>query len=370
MAVIGVGDWLLGRGKTAGKRSALRICIIDDESITLSVIGHVLSRIEPYDVESFLSAKDALLRCQEITFDLVLVDYRMADIDGITFVTNLRKMEAYHHIPIIMLTADEGRELRLAAVKAGATDFLHKPFDPEELRVRVKNLLSLREAQLALIDRAKLLDYEVKRATRKLATREEELIWRLSRAIETRDGSTGEHICRVASVAKIIATHLGLSSDYCRTLYLATPLHDTGKIGISDAVLNKPGALSPSERAEIEKHTKIGAKILEDGDSALIRMAHEVALYHHEKWDGTGYGRGLAGKDIPLSGRITAVADVFDALCSERPYKAAWTFDAAYDEIVSQSGKHFDPDCVAAFQSGIAEINAVYNAPTSDVRIA
>lgn len=338
----------------------MRVCIIDDERISLKIISAVLSRVDSYSVETFTSAKEALAQCHNVTFDLVLVDYCMNEMNGLDCLKAMRDMPDYKFVPIIMLTADEDRELRLAAVRAGATDFLNKPFDPEELRVRAKNLLSLREAQLALMNRAKHLDYEVKQATQKLVAREEELIWRLSRAIETRDGSTGEHVSRVASVAKIIAQNLGMSDAFCRTLYLATPLHDTGKIGISDAVLNKPGKLTPDERKEIETHTDIGADILQKGESDLIRMAHEIALYHHEKWDGTGYGRGLAGEDIPLTGRITAVADVFDALCSERTYKPAWPFDEALAEILRQSGKHFDPKCIGAFKAGVNDIRQIY----------
>ncbi|SMY10009.1 Cyclic di-GMP phosphodiesterase response regulator RpfG [Flavimaricola marinus] len=339
----------------------MRICVVDDELISLNIIRAVLARVDSYDVESFSSPLKALARCKEATFDLVLIDYRMIEMNGIECVSKLRCLAEYEHVPIIMLTADNERELRLAAVRAGATDFVNKPFDPEELRVRVRNLLSLREAQVALLDRAKHLDYEVKYITRKLAEREEELIWRLSRAIDTRDGSTGQHISRVAILAQIIARNLGMSPDYCRTIYLATPLHDTGKIGISDAVLNKAGRLTEQEMAEIRRHTEIGANILQDGESDLLKMAHEIALFHHEKWDGSGYGHGLSGEEIPLSGRIVAVADVFDALCSERIYKPAWPFEEARAEIARQSGKHFDPKCVAAFDAGIAEIRKAYS---------
>lgn len=338
----------------------MRVCVIDDELVSLNVIKAVLSRVNGYKVECFSSALAALARCRETTFDIVLVDYQMPAINGVECVVQLREMPDYQFIPIIMLTADEDRKLRLAAISAGATDFLNKPFDPEELRIRVRNLLELRKAQVALLDRAQHLDYEVQRATHKLLAREEELIWRLSRAIEMRDGSTGEHISRVAVVSEIIARKMGLSRSFCRTLYLASPLHDTGKIGISDAILHKPGKLSLEERAEIQKHTGIGADILSDGESDLIKMAHEIALYHHEKWDGTGYGFGLSGTDIPLSGRITAIADVFDALCTARCYKPAWSFGDAYDEILRQSSKHFDPNCVAAFSAAREEIQKTY----------
>lgn len=338
----------------------MRICIIDDERISLNVINAVLQRNAAHRVESFSSPIHGLARCRETTFDLVLVDYQMPIINGVECVLQIRALPDYQFIPIIMLTADNDRALRLEAISAGATDFLNKPFDPEELRVRVKNLLALRQAQVALQKRATDLDEEVHRATLKLQSREEELIWCLSRAIEMRDGSTGEHISRVAIVSEIIARHMGLSEAFCRTLYLASPLHDTGKIGISDAVLHKPGKLTAKERQEIETHTDIGGQILSNGESYLIKMAQEIALSHHEKWDGSGYGLGLAGKDIPLSGRITAIADVFDALCSVRTYKKAWSFNDAYDEILRQSGTHFDPACVNAFSAARKEIKNVY----------
>lgn len=220
--------------------------------------------------------------------------------------------------------------------------------------------MSLREAQLALIDRAKTLDIEVQVATRKLVEQEEELIWRLSLAIETRDGSTGQHIMRVATVSKIIAQGLRMPKPFCRTIYLAAPLHDAGKIGISDAILNKPSALTAAERIEIQRHTEIGAQILENGESDLVRMAHEIALNHHEKWDGSGYGRGLAGVNIPLSARIVAVADVLDALLAERSYKPTWTFEKGYAEVLRQSGTHFDPDCVAVLIACKEQVRSIY----------
>ncbi|MCL4122569.1 UNVERIFIED_CONTAM: hypothetical protein GTU68_043322 [Idotea baltica] len=339
----------------------MRICVIDDDRISLNVIGAVLARVDDHKVECFASAEFALDRCKEATFDLVLVDYNMPVYNGIDCISQIRSMPSYEFVPIVMLTAENSRDLRLEAVKAGATDFLNKPFVPEELRVRARNLLALRHAQLALMDRAENLNFEVQRATHKLLEQEEELIWRLSRAIETRDGATGQHTSRVARVSEIIARHMGLSKAFCRTVYLASPLHDTGKIGISDAILHKPGKLTSQERKEIEKHSQIGAEILANGQSELIRMAYDIALHHHEKWDGTGYGAGLKGEEIPLSGRITAIADVFDALCSKRSYKPAWTFDEAFSEILNQSGKHFDPNCVAAFSKAREEIRMAYN---------
>lgn len=338
----------------------MRICIIDDEMVSLNVITAVLKRNKDHQIESFSSATRALSRCRETTFDMVLVDYQMPEIDGVTCVEQLRLLPAYEVVPIIMLTADNDRALRLEAIRAGATDFINKPFDPEELRVRVTNLLALRQTQLALLQRAENLDFEVQRATQQLRAREEELIWRLSRAIEMRDGLTGEHISRVAECSRLIAQQMGLSKQFCRTVYLASPLHDAGKIGIMDAILHKPDKLTAEERAVIQTHTAIGADILSDGQSELIKMAHEIALYHHEKWDGSGYGNVLSGEDIPLSARIVAIADVFDALCTKRSYKPAWDFDDARNEILRQSGHHFDLSCVDAFVAVSDQFRAAY----------
>lgn len=348
----------------------MRIAVIEDQPVTLNVITSVLARVEDYRIEGFDDPRRGLERCFETDFDLVLVDYRMPWIDGIACMTRLRERPEYLHVPIVMLTAENDREVRLRAVRAGATDFLNKPFDPEELRVRVRNLLSLREAQLSLADRARHLAREVEDATRKLLETEEELIWRLARAIETRDGNTGAHISRVASVSAIIARHLGMGAQFCRTLYLAAPLHDTGKIGIPDAILNKPSGLTGEEAALIRTHTDIGARILEDGNSELICMAHEIALSHHEKWDGSGYGQGLKGDAIPISARLVAIADVLDALCIERPYKDAWAFEDACAEIHRLSGSHFDPDCIVAFEAAKAEIAVIYRQPNEAASVA
>ena len=184
-----------------------------------------------------------------------------------------------------------------------------------------------------------------------MLAREEEVIWRLARAIEYRDGDTGEHVSRVARISQLIAEGIGLSPQRCRTIYLAAPLHDIGKIGIADAILGKPGKLTPDEFKTMREHVTIGARILEGGSSDLIRTAELIAQSHHERWDGTGYPDRLSGCDIPIEARVVAIADVFDALCSERPYKPAWPVQKAYAEIVACGGTHFDPACVDAFQA-------------------
>jgi putative two-component system response regulator len=334
----------------------VHILIVDDSRSSLAMLGSIVSEIEDCTVETFLRPEDAMARSAAKQFDLVLVDYVMPGMDGIEVTRALRATEAYALVPVVMVTSALDQRVRLEAIAAGATDFVNKPFDRIELKARARNLLALRKAQTELAGRAKWLASEVEAATRHLVEREEEVIWRLARAIEYRDGSTGEHVSRVAAVCRLIAEGLGLDADRARIIYLASPLHDIGKIGISDAILGKPGRLTPEEMDVMRQHVNIGMRILENGSSDLIRVAETIAASHHEKWDGTGYPAQLKGEAIPLEGRIAAIADVFDALCSERPYKAAWPIEKAYDEIVACSGKHFDPACVAAFQLKWAEI--------------
>jgi putative two-component system response regulator len=347
----------------------LNILIIDDSKSSRAMLRHILaSSLEDCSIEICLHPADALERSRIVQFDLVLLDYVMPGMDGVGVTRALRATEAYRLVPIVMVTSDVNRDVRLDAIAAGATDFINKPFDPAELQARVRNLLTLRKAQLELAGRALWLAAEVEAATRHIVEREEEVIWRLARAIEYRDSGTGEHVSRVADVCRLIAEGLGLDAERSRIIYLASPLHDIGKIGISDAILSKPGRLTPAEMEIMRGHVKIGVSILENGSSDLVRIAAIIAASHHEKWDGTGYPERLAGETIPLEGRIAAIADVFDALCSERPYKPAWPIEKAYAEIIACSGSHFDPQCVAAFQAKWPEIQNVMQ--SRDIRAA
>lgn len=323
------------------------------------MIGSIVGAATNADIDACLHPFEALERTRVIQYDLVLVDHIMPEMDGVQFTSALRASDAYRLVPIVMVTSDMDRNTRIEAIRAGATDFVNKPFDPSELQARVANLLTLRAAQVELADRANWLSREVEMATAHLLDREEEIIWRLARAIEYRDGDTGDHVSRVAQISQLIAAGLGLSAHRCRMIYLSAPLHDIGKIGIADAVLGKPGKLTPEEFMVMREHVTIGARILENGSSELIRTAELIAQSHHERWDGTGYPDRLSGTDIPIEARVVAIADVFDALCSERPYKAAWPIEKAYAEIVSCSGSHFDPDCVAAFCAKWPEIEAI-----------
>ncbi|MDQ1183409.1 HD domain-containing phosphohydrolase [Agrobacterium larrymoorei] len=327
----------------------MKVVLVDDSRSALFALQSSLSNIEGIKLITFTAPDEALTYCLANPVDLLFIDYMMPGHTGIDIIKALKQSPDYDLVPIVMVTAERQREVLIAAIEAGATEFVSKPFDAIELQARATNLVQLRKAHLELSRQAARLEEEVAHATQEVVSREEEIIWRLARAIEFRDGATGDHISRVAKISQLIAADLGLDKETCRMIYLVAPLHDVGKIGIADCILQKPGKLTSDEIAEMRKHVEFGVSLLGNGTSRLLQVAEAIAGGHHEKWDGTGYPNGLKGKDIPLVARIVAVADVFEALCTERPYKKAWAIDAARDHIRENSGLHFDPDCVAAF---------------------
>lgn len=328
---------------------AMRVFVIDDSPSVLATLRRAVEAIRGSEVLSFLHPATALEQLEDKTPDLVLVDYMMPDMNGIEVIAHMRKNAFTAHVPVIMITARNEADIKLAAMEAGATEFLNKPIDETELTIRVRNILCIGEERLALAAKATALQHDFDAAMKRVERREEEIIWRLSKAIACRHGETADHLDRVAIVAQMIAEEVGLDARQCRTVFLASALHDIGKIGLPDAILSKPGPLSTEERREMQTHTHLGGEILGDSASELIQTAQRIAESHHEKWDGTGYPNGIAGTSIPIEARIVAIADVFDALCSKRSYKAAWPIADAFREIVNSSGTHFDPACVAAF---------------------
>lgn len=328
----------------------MRICVIDDNDINLSLLRQIAGAVDgSAEIETFLSPQEAVARCREAPPDLVIVDFLMPGMNGHEVVTALRTGIAGADVPIVMVTASEERSVRQRALDLGVTDFIVKPIEPAEVKARLANLLALRRSHLKLMDRAQDLDQEVRRATRIIAERDEELIIRLSRAAEFRDPETGAHISRMAHFSRLIALELGLPEEWCDRILRAAPMHDVGKLGIPDGILLKAGPLDPAETEIMRRHARIGFSILGGSGSAVIRLGAEIALSHHEKFDGSGYPSGLQGEAIPLSGRIVAVVDVFDALTSARPYKAAWSLDRARRYLEDSRGSHFDPACVDAF---------------------
>jgi two-component system response regulator RpfG len=333
------------------------ILIIDDQLTSRKILQQLVSTLEQnLVVEAFANPVEALGWTAIMTADLILVDYKMPEMNGIEFIRKFRANPAYAHIPVIMVTSIEDINIRYEALEAGATDFLMKPVDHHECRARCRNLLTQSNQYKIINDRSHWLERRVAEATSEIMLRERETLLRLARAGEYRDEQTGNHVIRMAKYSRVIAEQLGLSETEAEVIEMAAPMHDIGKIGIMDEILLKPGKLTTDEFEIMKDHTMIGYEILKDSPSKFLQMGAIIALGHHEKFDGTGYPYGKKGDEIPLEARIVAVADVYDALVSERPYKNAWSMQAAIEYMESHSGKHFDPECFTAFKSQLDKI--------------
>ncbi len=327
----------------------LSAVIVDDSDVNLLLFKHLIARLEDIEAICFKASLDGLNWCEAHGADIVVVDYMMPAPDGIEFIRRFRQMRGMSDVPVIMVTANNLVETRYQALQAGATDFLTKPIDKNEFGARVRNMAALRRSQKLIADRAALLASEVAAATKTIVERELETIFRLSKAAEYRDPETGRHLLRMAHYSRLIAAGLKLAPEEQQLIFVAAPMHDIGKVGIRDEVLLKPGPLSGEELTEMRLHASIGHDILCGSTSLVLQAAAVIAVSHHEKFDGSGYPYGLAGEEIHLHGRIVALADVFDALTSSRPYKNAWGMDQAAAYIREHSGTHFDPACVAVF---------------------
>lgn len=325
------------------------VLIIDDSDINLTLIKALVQRLGDCDPVLFDHPLRALEWCGDHVPDLVIVDYMMPDMDGLEFIRSFRKLDGRAEIPVLMITANDQKDVRYDALQGGANDFLNKPIDRVEFSARARNMLSLRCGQKFLADRAQHLAALVDEQTREIRGREKELVLRISRAAEFRDPETGAHIQRMAHYSQLIAEALGLPEAQQQLILEAAPMHDVGKIGIPDYILLKPGKLTTEEFAIMKGHARIGYELLCDSGSRVLQAGAEIANAHHEKFDGSGYPNGLQGEAIPLFGRIVAVADVFDALTSERPYKKAWSLEDACRFLEEGRGSHFDPACVGAF---------------------
>ncbi|MDP2182023.1 MAG: response regulator [Actinomycetota bacterium] len=337
------------------KEERRKVLIVDDEERLRGVLE---ARVGAMGHEVLVAAdgEEALARARSDSPDLILLDVMMPELDGFSVARILKDSPETSHIPIVMVTALSDVEDRVRALEAGADDFLTKPVEPTELTARVRSLLKVKayndymrhhqeELELAVTNRTKELQFALDR----LEVASLDTIYRLSRAAEYRDDDTGAHVKRVSHCAAIIASQMGQPAAFNDMVLRAAPMHDVGKIGIPDAVLLKPGKLNTEEWRIMQTHVEIGVNLLSGSDSELLQLAETIAGTHHERWDGAGYPNGLAGKTIPLAGRIAAVADVFDAVCSKRPYKEAMTPEDAFTLIVSESDGQFDPEVVDAF---------------------
>ena len=327
-----------------------RFLIVDDETANVSILTKML---EKWDATQIVGTTDS---CQTAGLvdsfkpDIILLDLMMPYMDGFGVMKQLEPhISPGDFLPILVLTADNSDHSRRRALRCGAADFLTKPFDAVELSLRVQNLLTTRFLHCHLQARNQVLDRKVQERTEQLEQAEIDSLECLALAAEYRDDQTGQHTQRVARIAALIARELGLDEEHTALIQRAASLHDVGKIGVADNVLLKPGKLSSDEFEAMKKHTTIGSLIMAHHHTPLLQLAARIALTHHERWDGRGYPCGLVQESIPLEGRIVAIADVFDALTHERPYKAAWPFEKALDEIARQSGNQFDPDIVRVF---------------------
>ena len=335
------------------------VLIVDDAEVNLVLFAALVRKIENCQAHTFASAREALTWVQQQIPALVIVDYMMPDIDGLEFIRRLRVMPGCDAVPIVMITANDQKELRYQALDIGANDFLTKPVDKIEFLARTRNMLIVSDARQQLANRAVWLAEEVRKATAEILERERETVFRLCRAAEFRDPETGAHIQRMAHYSQLIARKLNLPVEDQDMLLEAAPLHDLGKVGIVDKILLKPGKLDQQEFESMKQHANFGYELLKGSASRVLQVGAQIASGHHEKYDGSGYPAGLRGEEIPIYSRIVAVADVFDALTSDRPYKVAWTMDAAAAFLKEGSGSHFDPLCVDAFLESWDEVKEI-----------
>lgn len=351
-----------------------KICVVDDESVNCKIVrkylinygfANVTTTSDPFTAFSFLRSERP---------DVIILDLMMPGISGLDLMGEIAVDQILAHVPVLILTACEDREVRMQALDLGVSDFLTKPIDPTDLVPRVRNAITTRNYQKNLRLQNEQLEEIVRKRTEELTISRMEVVHCLGRAADYRDNETGKHVQRVGLYAGILARQMGLSPARCELLELAAPLHDVGKIGIVDAILHKPAKLTHDEFADMKRHCQFGYEILgnfqKSSDvppapeannpsnnstnstgyqSPVLKLASLIALTHHEKWDGSGYPHGLAGDSIPLEGRITAVADVFDALSTARPYKKAFPIEKCLSILEEGRAKHFDPAVLDAF---------------------
>jgi putative two-component system response regulator len=336
-----------------------RLLIVDDEPANIKLLDKMLRGAGYNDVLHVSDPREVLPLYHAQGADVILLDLNMPHLDGFEVLARLKALNDPLLPPILVLTAQHGNDHRLRALKEGARDYVTKPFDRAELLARVRNLVEVQRLHVTLRNQNKELEARVHDRTRELRQTRLEIVRRLGRAAEFRDNETGFHILRMSHTSVLLARAVGWDDDQCELLLHASPMHDIGKIGIPDHILLKPGKLDPQEWETMKTHTEIGARILDGSDSALLILAREIAMTHHEKWDGSGYPHGLAGEGIPQAGRITAIADVFDALTSERPYKKAWPLEQAIDYISENRGRHFDPVLAEHFLRLLPEVQDI-----------
>jgi putative two-component system response regulator len=357
------------------------LLLVDDEP---RILDSLVRMLRPYREEWKLitatSADEAIAQMAQHPIDAVVSDVYMPGKNGFALLQEVRMSEAWSDTPVIIVTGSQEAGLKRNAIELGATDLLTKPVDQDELVARLHSVLKIKEYQDAIKAHNSILEAKVEERTAELKSSRLEIIWRLAKAGESRDEETGNHVIRVGCYCRIIADKLGLDAPFVELLFLASPLHDIGKIGIPDNVLLKAGKLDDDEWVIMKQHCRLGLEILKQDakmmnavrdwgppslrdhilreDNPILQMAASIAYTHHEKWDGTGYPQGLKGEDIPIESRIVAVADVYDALRSKRPYKKAFTEEEALGIMSDLVAKHFDPQVFQAFVDSMELVRA------------
>jgi putative two-component system response regulator len=336
-----------------------KILIVDDNPANIALLEAILEEEDYQHLYSTTDPRDVVGLYRQHAFDLILLDIRMPWLSGFDVLELLAEEFGEDYVPVIVLTAQTDMETRHQALAGGAKDFLTKPFDAWEVLLRIRNCLDTRMYFTRQVMRAEVLEQEVRKRTEEIWHTQLEIVRRLGVAGEFRDNETGAHVERMSHFCSLLARKCGQDEDYVTMLFYASTMHDVGKIGIGDQILLKPARLTEDEREQINRHPLIGSEIIGEHPSALMAMARETALYHHEKWDGSGYPHGCSGEEIPLCARIAAVCDVFDALTSTRPYKDAWSMEQAVAYLEAEAGHHFDPQLVQLFVSHLDEFVAI-----------
>lgn len=337
----------------------LSILIVDDNRTNLALMDMLLRKLPNCSTQLHTDPQAVVAGLDRMYFDLAIFAAHLPQISGLELVRRVKSHPQFAETPILLTAEEQCQALKADAADVGAADVLGRPFDPVEFRARVKSLA--RPAEPYALPHAPRDGAwsEPAAAPQAASPREEEFLSVLVHVAGLKDRETPRHNQRVARYASIIAHHLGLPASFCSDIKLAAALHDIGKAGLSEELMRKRDVLTPEERTEMERHTRLGHAMLSMGKSPLFRMAADIALNHHERWDGGGYPRGIRGEQIPLAARITAVADVFDALTTVRPYKPSWTVANAFKYLNETAGEQFDPSCIAAFAGGREEVEHV-----------
>ena len=345
------------------------VLIVDDQARNVKLLETLL-HADGYATVCAGNGNEALELAVTARPDLILLDVMMPDMDGFETVARLKADPRTKPVPVIMVTALDDRESKLRALEAGAEEFLSKPIDHADLRVRVCNLLRLKEYGDFLANHNRILDEQVRQRTAELEEAYRDTVFTLVRAAEHKDEETGHHVRRISHYCKLLAEGMNMPVDFHDAIFHASPMHDIGKIGIPDHVLLKPGGFTPEEWTIMRTHCTLGASILSSGTSPYTRMGAEIALNHHERWDGSGYPNGLKGEAIPLAARIMQICDVYDALRSKRPYKQPIDHARSVEIITRGDGRvepgHFDPAVLACFAAQADGFAAIYDTHVDD----